>query len=688
MAEKWYQSAYRRNVVDMHITDWNEKFLSEFDSKEYVKMLILSQVKSAVVYAHSHVGLCNYPTKVGHTHQGFKGRNILGEVIELCHQSRIDAVVYFSLIFDSWAYQNNPDWRIIGVDGKGAAENRRYGVCCPNSPYRDYAAAHTEEICKNFNFEGIRFDMTFWPTVCYCPHCKKRFAEETGGGKIPEVINWKDPLWVSFQRKREEWLIDFARLLTSTVKRIKPGVSVEHQASTYQQGWRLGVTEGLTEQNDFLQGDFYGDALQGSFVRKLFHNLSKNLPYGFETSFSPSLQNHTANKSKELLRAKTYASLADGGAFIFIDAIDPVGTLNKVVYERMGEIFDETKEYEKYLGGNLCQDVAVYLSTESKFDFADNGKTVDAPNLSTKMPHVDGALNVCKSLISSHIPFGVVTKKNLDGLSRHQLLVLPNILMIDKEEVEALENYVHSGGNLYASKYTSLISKDGIRKDDFLLADLFGVSYLGETKESFTYMAPVEGENHLFSGYSQKYPLGLEGSQVMIEAKKDVKVLGKIVLPYTDPKDTNRYASIHSNPPGINTDYPAIVLNQFGKGKAIYVTGDLENSDLHRKIFINLIKLLTNSFSFEAKAPQPVEITAFHQEDKRRFIINLINFQKELPNIPVDGIKVKMRLDEKSAQRLVVLPEEKELDYKIKNDYAEFTVPRLETFLMLALDYE
>lgn len=687
MAKKWYQSAYRRNVVDMHITDWNEKFLSEFDPKEYVKMLVLSKVKSAVVYAHSHVGLCYYPTKVGHMHEGLKGRNILGEVIELCHQSRIDAVVYFSLIFDSWAYHNNPDWRIIGVDGKGAAENRRYGVCCPNSPYRDYAVAHTEEICKNFNFEGIRFDMTFWPAVCYCPHCKKRFAKEVGG-EIPKVISWENPRWVSFQRKREEWLIDFARLLTSTVKKIKPQVSVEHQASTYQQGWRLGVTEGLTEQNDFLQGDFYGDALQGSFVRKLFYNLSNNLPYGFETSFSTGLQNHTAKKPKELLRAKTYASLADGGAFIFIDAIDPVGTLNKAVYERMGEIFNETKEYEKYLGGNLCQDVAIYLSTESKFDFADNGKTVDDPKLSTKMPHVDAALNVCKSLISSHIPFGVVTKKNIDELSRHPLLVLPNILMIDKEEVEALKNYVHSGGNLYASKYTSLITKDGIRKDDFLLTDLFGVSYLGETKESFTYIAPVEGANHLFSGYSQKYPLGLESSQIMVEVKKDVKVLGKTVLPYTDPQDTNRYASIHSNPPGINTDYPAVLLNQFGKGKVIYVSGDLENSDLHRKIFINLIKLLVNSFSFEANAPQSVEITVFHQKGKRRFIINLINFQKELPNILVDGIEVKIKLDKKSAKRLVVLPEEKELDYKIKNDYAEFTVPRLETFLMLALDYK
>ena len=40
-------------------------------------------------------------------------------------------------------------------------------------------------------------------------------------------------------------------------------MSIEHQASTYTAGWRLGVTHALAAQNDFLQGDFYGDALQG-----------------------------------------------------------------------------------------------------------------------------------------------------------------------------------------------------------------------------------------------------------------------------------------------------------------------------------------------------------------------------------------------------------------------------------------
>jgi Hypothetical glycosyl hydrolase 6/Beta-galactosidase trimerisation domain len=683
----WYRAAYRRNVIDMHITDWNEKFLSEFDPENYVELLRLCQVKSSVVYAQSHVGLCNFPTKVGRTHNGLKGKDHLKKVIELCHQHGIGVQLYFSVIFDRWAYDSHPDWRIILVNGKAAAEKSRYGTVCPNSPYREYVSALIEEMCAQLDFEGIRFDMTFWPAVCYCVHCQKRFETEVGG-KLPTVIHWEDSRWVSFQRKREAWLIEFASFLTHKVKSLKPKATVEHQASTYTHGWRLGVTEGLSRADTFLQGDFYGDARQGSFARKFFYNLSENLPYGFETSVMVSLQNHTAKKSKDLLRAKAYACLADSGAFVFIDGIDPVGTLNRSVYEQMGQIFGETKGYEKYLGGKLCQDVGIYVSTESKCDFADNGKTLDDPNLSNRLPHLDAALSVCNALIDHHVPYGVITKKSLGNLSQHKVLVLPNVLMMDKEEAGAIRDYVQAGGRLYASKYTSLIAKDGKRQADFLLADLFGGSFGGETKESYTYIAPVDDTQKLFEGFTRKYPIGLDSSQIIVRPNSGVKVLGTITLPYSDPSDLVRFVSIHGNPPGIPTDHPAIILNQFGTGHVIYVSGELENSEVYRPIFINLIRQLFGSFTFEADAPQSVEVSAFHQEEKRRYLVSLVNFQKDLPNIPVDNVCVKVRLERRRVKRVVSLPDERKLDFEVRDQLVQIQVPRLETFHMMALDYE
>ena len=80
MRKEWFTHAWRRNVIDMHITEDDPRFLAEFDANKYVELLALSGAQSAVVYAHSHAGLCNYPTKVGRMHNNLKGRDIFGDV--------------------------------------------------------------------------------------------------------------------------------------------------------------------------------------------------------------------------------------------------------------------------------------------------------------------------------------------------------------------------------------------------------------------------------------------------------------------------------------------------------------------------------------------------------------------------------------------------------------------------------
>ena len=264
-AKHWYESAYRRAVIDMHIPDWDDAFLSQFDPDQYVAMLVKARAQSIVCYGQSHAGLFNYPTKVGQQHRGLKGRNILAELIERCHAHDIAVVIYTSLIFDRWAADQHPEWRMVTHAGKPQGEGGRHGVLCPNSPYREYVRAFVTEICETFDFEGIRFDMTFWPSLCFCQHCQKRFADEVGG-ELPRTINWLDPRWVAFQRRREAWLAEFAAIPTGTVRKLKPTASVEHQSSTYPLNWQFGVTELLVPNNDFLQGDFYGNSLQGSFV--------------------------------------------------------------------------------------------------------------------------------------------------------------------------------------------------------------------------------------------------------------------------------------------------------------------------------------------------------------------------------------------------------------------------------------
>jgi hypothetical protein len=84
---------------------------------------------------------------------------------------------------------------------------------------------------------------------------------------------------------------------------------------------------------------------------------------------------------------------------------------------------------------------------------------------------MDAALGCVETLRTEHIPFGVITEKNLKQLSRHKVVMLPNVLRLSDEEADAMKNFVAAGGSLYASKF-SLKSK---------LSEMLDVSALEET---------------------------------------------------------------------------------------------------------------------------------------------------------------------------------------------------------------
>ncbi len=115
---KWYEASYRRHLIDMHIPDWDERFLSRLDPEQYVKLLRTAQVDTAMVYSSSCLGICYWPTQVGYMHTGIQGRDVLGEIIHGSHEAGLNVIVYFNF-WTKWAAEQHPDWRIIAADGRG-----------------------------------------------------------------------------------------------------------------------------------------------------------------------------------------------------------------------------------------------------------------------------------------------------------------------------------------------------------------------------------------------------------------------------------------------------------------------------------------------------------------------------------------------------------------------------------------
>lgn len=501
---------------------------------------------------------------------------------------------------------------------------------------------------------------------------------------MPRILDWTEERWVLLQKKREEWLADFASIATGTVRRLKPQASVEHQSSTYPLSWTFGVSHPLVRENDFLQGDFYGDALQGSFVRKLLSELTPNRPFGYETSFSTELRDHTGKKSEALLEAKASAAIADGAAFVFIDAIDPIGTVNVPVHDRMGRVFDRLMPCYGEIGGERVADIAVYYSLDSKFDMRRNGRPVaEAGGEDT---HTQAAMHAARRLIAGHLPFTVITAKDLGRLSRFGVLVLSNVHHLSSEEAEAVREFVRGGGALYASVGTSLVTSSGRRLEDFALADVFGASLLrADWSDREHYAAPTEAGAADFAGWDAKHPPFLRVPGFEVRAHEGAVVLATSTLPWPAP-DPTRFSSIHSNPPWVATDRPELVFHAFGKGRAIYAASPIETVAGLEDVFLRLLRRLCPTYSFEAEAPAAVELTLFRQSERRRHLLALVNFQHELPNIPVEGIKVRLRLAE-GVRYVRRLPGGETVAHQTLGECIEIAIPRIETLGLLAIEH-
>jgi hypothetical protein len=589
----------------------------------------------------------------------------------------MDFILYYSLIYDNWAYGHDLSWRLVSPHGTYSREPHddkpggRYGHCCPNSQgYRDYTAAQLKELAENYQFESIFFDMTFWPDVCYCPNCQARWAKEAGGF-MPRRVDWNDPQWNLFQQKREEWLHEYAMWATDTAKKLKPGVTVNHQGSVLlTTPWTKGVVENRADDSDYLGGDFYEGIPQQGVVCKLFGSLKDS--FEFHTSRCVDLWDHTTSKSPEMIELQSCVALAHKGAFLFIDAIDPAGTLNPRVYENIGPIYQRFAQREKYLGGEIIADVAVLFDANSKIMWSHQGKpTRDMGDSWESPPMGSSVMRAATTLQEAHIPHTIIGVRNLkNAIEKYKVIILPDIYRLSDEAAVFLREYVEQGGAVYASRHSGLEN----------LTDVLGYEPIGK-HPSISYIAPAGNGSRFFLEPNPKYPLMLKKPQRLVKARPGTEVLATVTLPYHGEEGC--FASIHSSPPGVPTDHPAIIAGRFGKGRTVYATGAIESSShqMHKETFLRLIRdLAGNSFAFSVEGPAAIEAIAFQQNDG--ILVNLLNTQTVLPAVAAHGVKVTVDLGGKTATKVLSLPTEKELPFTTQGSNVTFSVPPVQMLEM------
>ena len=711
---RWPDETYRRSLIDMHVPDWDPRLLSKFDPADIVKAIARAGFQSMTAYANSHVGLCYWRTKIGQRHRNMQDRDFFGEMVAERKRYGLHAVAYYSVIFDNWAYEYHPDWRMVPDDDSIPTHPQRYGFACPNSPYRQHALACLRELTGNYEFDGIFIDMVFWPDVCYCPHCTERFRTEEGA-EPPRIVDWDDPTWRKFQAARQRWMLEFAHAMTQAIKETRPITVVDNYAPAFH-SWRAAMPLEARDAMDYASGDFYGGAAQHSLVCKTFTGLTRHRPMEFATSRTRDLRDHATTKPFEEIRKESAVAPLHSAAFLMIDAINVDGTINHSQYEFLAKLNAERAPYEPFYGGELLADVAIYYDKESVYNPNEQKKRVGQLRAIENCPHLEAVIGWTRVLREAHIPFSVVTNANLDQLKNFRAVLLPNVLEMTAAQAAEFRKFVEAGGALYASGPSSLdrFDKDGPR---FLLEDVFGVRYMGTVgaplagieggagrsysgestpdawRYSWTFLSPKDEavEKLIWPQKEFSYP----GPMLKAMTLPGAEVLATITLPFAPPAQGrpigSRFGAIHSNPPALTpgTD-PGIVWNTYGKGRAVWVAAPIENSTeaVNARLVGALLKrALPGPCHFEADTHPSVEMTLFHQEEKKRLVAGLLTMQQQLPALPVTAtVRVQMPAGKKPTA-VLHLPERKPLKFKTAGAYVQFDLEPFTSLSMALIEY-
>jgi hypothetical protein len=395
------------------------------------------------------------------------------------------------------------------------------------------------------------------------------------------------------------------------------------------------------------------------------------------------------------------------GATLLIDAIKPLGTLNHQACEYMDQVNELHGAYEPFVGGEMLADVAIYFDGESMYNPCDKGLHVSQaapafgfggprknsfePPPVKSLPHFEAVMGATRILRNAHIPFGVVTNVTLDQLSRYRAVMIPSALEMTADQAERFRRFVQQGGLLYASGPSSLDQFDSLGSG---LEDVLGVRYLKSVGSVTTYLSPADEalRKLIWPQENVTFP----GRMVQGETLAGAEVLATLTLPFVDPHVGTaigtHFAQLWSNPPAAKPGSdPGVVLNSFGKGKSIWVAAPIESrpEEVYARIVAHLIRrFLPGPYHFEVDAHPSLEATLFHQVEKRRLVVSLLNTQTETPKIPV-GATVQVHLPTPGKVTNVLdLPSQKGMQFEEVGPYVRFVVPPVKVLAMAAVEYE
>lgn len=628
-------------------------------------------------------------------------RDVLGDYLPEAHKRGIKVFIYVNVHkMDRGLIDEQPRWNQQRADGSHLTGlyGGDIGSPCVNTGYRPWITGLIEEFAANYAVDGVFLDgPCFYVGTCYCPDCQTQFRDRYGLD-IRDIGSEDDPHWPEFIEFRYDSIASFVGACREALQQHKPGAPLYMNANGLHSGrWNGRHNRKLIKAQDIL-------GAEGGFI---FYGRPLDVPLWKVSGTAKFLEAQAEGKPTVIFTAAghkpwayplTEPEIRLNVAATFANGSNPwVGASYENLDDpSMASVADELAffaRHEKALSDTVGMGETVLLWSHATADYYGTHMpeidfVVDRPDAKEHFDYQSAFQGAYEALLRSGTPFRIIDDVGIreeEALADVKTLILPDVACMAEDTADGIRTFVRDGGTLVATNNTSLYDEVGQPRDDFLLGDVLGATYVeprGISQWDLVYLTEDAGDLLGFERTDIPSPT----YQIRVQANSETQMLAR----YHEPMG-NRYAPRPDPSPD-----PAILYQEYGQGRCLYLAGDAAHHYWTYRI-AEYQQLLTHGV-LEAphlvlEAPSSaVEVTYQDKQDGSGCNIHLLNYTGEMERpikriVELDDCVLHLRQD-RDPTDVRALRAGQDISWLRKGELLHIPLPTLSHHEVIHIDWD
>lgn len=651
---------FRQVHLDFHTSEHIEDIGKKFNKKQFQTALKKGHINSITLFSKCHHGWAYHPSKANeiHPHLDF---DLLGAQIQAAHEIGVKTPIYLSAGLDEKMAHRHPEWLVRNLDesttwAKDFTEPG-YHKMCMSSPYLDYLVKQIEEVCKNYDADGIFLDIA-GVQPCYCQNCIAE-REELGLNPYDEndVLKHAEMVYKRYAEKTR-----------AAVDKYKPNLSLFHNGGHIRQGRRDLVNYNTHLELESLPTGGWG---YDHFPFSARYCQGLGVDYlGMTGKFHGSWGEFGGFKHPNALRFEVALAAANGAKCSVGDQLSPSGEMDMVTYDLIGSAYSELEEKEEWLD-----------NVESVADIAIISPEAYVGDLSTgQMTKVDDSgSGVCRIMLEGKYLFDVIDFES--DLSKYKVIILPDVIRADIDFAKRLREFCDCGGKVLATGKSALYENS----NEFCLN--LGAERIKENPYKPDYFRPLEKIKDMGdTGY------------IMYGNGEKIRCIGNELGIRENPyfNRTRAHFCSHQHTPN-SCEYGGAGMTEGKDG--IYIAWNIfadyaQSGELHLKqmAIFALDRLLDSAKTLKTNLPAQGIVTLMKQSD--RLICHLLyaspvkrgNGIEVIEDIvPIYNVELAIKTDKK-INKVYLAPQKEDIDFTYDDGYISVKLDKIECHQMVVFE--